>query len=128
MHVPRLSAGNRVQYEFYKSPPKEGGSIRCSVLINSLAQGASRESPMIHQSGHDLLGGDESLILRLRLLIARAANKDSLAWWEDESLTSRNVPLLSIPVPQEPIPSLEVLRQHLEEHLDKPRPYSKVHV
>jgi hypothetical protein len=26
-------------------------------------------------------------LLRLRLLIARAAQKDSLSWWEDESLT-----------------------------------------
>jgi len=27
-------------------------------------------------------------ILGLRLLVARAANKDSLAWWDDESLTA----------------------------------------
>ena len=27
-------------------------------------------------------------ILGLRLLVARAANKDSLAWWDDESLTT----------------------------------------
>lgn len=137
---------------------------------------------MTDQSGHDLFGGDGTLVLRLRLLIARAANKDSLAWWEDESLTShagfllerlfpmapalaarslalraalarhkaacashpaalhlyrldadnqdelalRNEPLLSTPVPEEPIPSLEVLRQHLEELLDKRRPYSVV--
>lgn len=42
---------------------------------------------MTQQSGHDLFGGDRTLILRLRLLIARAANRDSLAWWDDESLT-----------------------------------------
>jgi hypothetical protein len=30
---------------------------------------------------------DARIILSLRLLIARAANKDSLAWWDDESLT-----------------------------------------
>jgi hypothetical protein len=31
---------------------------------------------------------DARIILSLRLLVARAANKDSLAWWDDESLTS----------------------------------------
>ncbi len=31
---------------------------------------------------------DIRIILTLRLLIARAANKDSLAWWDDESLTA----------------------------------------
>lgn len=30
---------------------------------------------------------DARVILALRLLIARAANSDSLAWWEDEALT-----------------------------------------
>jgi hypothetical protein len=30
---------------------------------------------------------DTRIVLSLRLLIARAANKDSLAWWDDESLT-----------------------------------------
>lgn len=30
---------------------------------------------------------DANTILSLRLLVARAANKDSLAWWDDESLT-----------------------------------------
>ncbi len=30
---------------------------------------------------------DAISILRLRLLIARAANRDSLAWWDDDSLT-----------------------------------------
>jgi hypothetical protein len=32
--------------------------------------------------------GDLHMILRLRLLIARAANRDSLAWWDDEALTA----------------------------------------
>jgi len=31
---------------------------------------------------------DVQLILRLRLLIVRAANRDSLAWWDDEALTA----------------------------------------
>lgn len=31
---------------------------------------------------------DAQLILRLRLLIARAANRDSLGWWDDETLTA----------------------------------------
>lgn len=30
---------------------------------------------------------DAQMILRLRLLIARAANKDGLNWWDDEALT-----------------------------------------
>ena len=30
---------------------------------------------------------DAHTILRLQLLVARAANKDSQAWWDDESLT-----------------------------------------
>ena len=30
-------------------------------------------------------------IIQLRLLIARAAQKDSLHWWEDESLTQAGV-------------------------------------
>lgn len=34
-------------------------------------------------------------ILELRLLIARAANKDSLAWWDDESLASQGTFLLN---------------------------------
>ena len=106
-------------------------------------------------------------ILGLRLLIARAADKDSLAWWDDESFSThagflldrifpmapplaarslslaaaiarhraacteetlhlyrldldnqdelalRFEPLLPIPVPEEPITTLETLRQHL---------------
>jgi hypothetical protein len=109
-------------------------------------------------------------ILRLRLLIAHAANKDSLAWWDDDSLTPhaayllerifpmapalaarslalqaalarheaacdsadgavhlyrlsadnadnlalRDVPLLPIPVPTDPIDSIQALRQLLQ--------------
>jgi hypothetical protein len=37
---------------------------------------------------NDLASEETRIILSLRLLIARAANKDSLAWWDDESLTS----------------------------------------
>lgn len=32
--------------------------------------------------------GDLRTILRLRLLISRAANRDSLAWWDDDALTA----------------------------------------
>lgn len=32
--------------------------------------------------------GDLQTILRLRLLIARAANRDSLGWWDDEVMTA----------------------------------------
>lgn len=43
---------------------------------------------MAEQRSPNSLRPDEArLILSLRLLIARAANKDSLAWWDDESLT-----------------------------------------
>lgn len=35
-----------------------------------------------------LQAADIQLILSLRLLIARAANSDSMAWWDDESLTA----------------------------------------
>lgn len=31
---------------------------------------------------------DVELVQRLRLLVARAANRDSLAWWDDDSLTA----------------------------------------
>ncbi len=44
---------------------------------------------MAEQTRSDILQPDEvRLILSLRLLIARAANKDSLAWWDDEALTA----------------------------------------
>jgi hypothetical protein len=121
-------------------------------------------------------------ILRLRLLVARAANRDSLAWWDDESLTDaagyllerlfpvapplaarslalsaalarhraacashdnalhlyrldldgqdalavRSIPLLTIPLPQEPIPSIDALRQELLSLLGKPARYTVV--
>jgi len=42
---------------------------------------ARAENPRL---GHE----DGQTILRLRLLIARAANRDSLAWWDDEALTA----------------------------------------
>lgn len=42
------------------------------------------------------------LILHLRLLIARAANKDSLVWWDDESLASHSAFLLDRLFPVSP--------------------------
>ena len=125
---------------------------------------------------------DARAILSLQLLLARAANKDSLAWWDDESLTPhagfllerifpmapalaarslalaaaaarhraacaghegalhlyrldldsqgalalRSVPLLSIPLHQEPIPSIDALKQELLGLLGKPAPYTAV--
>ena len=119
-------------------------------------------------------------ILGLRLLIARAANKDSLAWWDDESLTRhagyvlervfpmapplaarslalaaalarhqaacpadtralhlyrldadnldklalRFAPLLPIPVPEEPITTMEMLRQNLLNLTHEPASYT----
>lgn len=42
---------------------------------------------MTQGPGHSISADDGLIILRLQLLIARAANKDSLAWWDDESLT-----------------------------------------
>ena len=121
-------------------------------------------------------------ILGLRLLVARAANKDSLAWWDDESLTPhagfllerifpvapplaarslalaaalarhqaacpangralhlyrldadnqdrlalRFAPLLAISVSEEPITTLETLRQHLFDLTEGPAPYTVV--
>ena len=44
--------------------------------------------PMRQPTHHNGLSPEDAgIILRLRLLIARAASKDSLAWWEDHSLT-----------------------------------------
>lgn len=43
-------------------------------------------STRIGEAGVDQ--GDLHTILRLRLLIGRSANRDSLAWWDDESLTA----------------------------------------
>lgn len=129
---------------------------------------------------HTLSREEAISVLRLRLLLARAANKDGLDWWDDESLTPhagfvlerifpiapalasrslalraatarhqvacadspkalhlyrldadnqdglavRSVPLLSIPVPQEPIPTMDSLRRHLRAILGGPAPYS----
>jgi len=43
---------------------------------------------MTEQTSAGNLAPEEArTILGLRLLVARAANKDSLAWWDDESLT-----------------------------------------
>ncbi len=123
---------------------------------------------------------DAHTILGLRLLIARAANKDSLAWWDDESLTRhagfvlertfpmapplgarslalaaalarhqaacstdtralhlyrldadnldklalRFAPLLPIPVPEDPITTMEILRQHLLNLTHEPASYT----
>jgi len=124
---------------------------------------------------------DAQVVLTLRLLIARAANKDSLSWWDDESLTPhagfllerifpiapplaarslalsaatarhqaacahdnalhlyrldldsqdtlvlRSVPLLSIPLPQEPLPSIDALKGALLDLLGRPMLYTSV--
>lgn len=124
---------------------------------------------------------DAQLILRLRLLIARAANSDSLAWWDDDTLTLhaefllerifpmapalaarslalaaaaarhqaacpddsalhlyrldadkqdelavRSVPLLPIPLPADPITTMDALRQHLLDLVGEPAPYTVV--
>jgi hypothetical protein len=135
---------------------------------------------MIERMSTDSLTPEEArLILGLRLLVARAANKDSLAWWDDESLTPhagfllervfpmaphlaarslalaaararhraaypvnsgvlhlyrldldnqdklalRFVPLLPVPVPEEPITTLAMLRQHLLNLTGEPSHY-----
>lgn len=50
-----------------------------------------------------LLSSEEAhAILALRLLIARAANTDSLAWWEDESLTPHAAFVLERTFPMAP--------------------------
>jgi hypothetical protein len=133
-------------------------------------------------SAGNLTPKDAHTILALRLLIARAANRDSLAWWDDESLAShagfllerifpvapplaarslalaaalarhqaacptnngalhlyrldsdnrdklaiRFAPLLPIPVPEQPIATMEALRQHLVNLTGKPTPYTVV--
>ena len=125
---------------------------------------------------------DAQIILGLRLLVARAASVDSLAWWEDESLTPharfllerlfprapslaarslalraawarhqaactphegalhlyrldvdnrdtlalRIEPLRSIPMPDEPIATMDRLRQHLPDLAGEPQPYAVV--
>jgi len=131
-----------------------------------------------HTSTDNLTPEGIRMILGLRLLVARAANRDSLAWWDDESLTPhagfllerifptappslalaaalarhqaacpvnsgalhlyrldadnqdklalRFAPLLAIPVPEEPITTLETLRQHLLDLTRDPAPYTVV--
>ncbi len=133
-----------------------------------------------HTSTSNLTPQETHTILGLRLLIARAANKDSLKWWDDESFTThagflldrifpmapplaarslslaaaiarhraacteetlylyrldsdnrdglalRFEPLLPIPVPEEPITTLEMLRQHLLALTGNPAPYTVV--
>lgn len=50
----------------------------------------------------DLTEAETRQILALRLLIARAANQDSLGWWDDESLTPAAAYLLSRLFPMSP--------------------------
>lgn len=133
-----------------------------------------------HTSADNLTPQETHTILGLRLLIARAANRDSLAWWDDESFAShagfllervfpmvpplaarslalasararhraacfegalhlyhldsdnqdklflRFAPLLPIPVPEEPITTLESLRRHLLNLTGEPASYTVV--
>lgn len=136
---------------------------------------------MMEHASADRLSPDEArAILTLRLLIARAANADSLAWWDDESLTPharfllervfpmappmaarslalaaalarhqavcrvnsralhlyrldadgldrltlRFAPLLPVPVPEEPIHTMDALRQHLLRLTGEPSAYT----
>lgn len=138
---------------------------------------------MAKQTSSDNLTPEESrTLLGLRLLIARAANKDSLAWWDDESLTRhagfllerifpmapplgarslalaaalarhqaafsasnealhlyrldadnrdklalRFAPLLPVSVPEEPITTMEILRQHLLNLTREPASYTVI--
>jgi len=132
-----------------------------------------------HQEGQ-IGASDARLILTLRLLLARAANNDSLAWWDDDSfaaparfvlhrvfpfapplaarslalraalarhgaafaarpqalhlyrldadgldkLALRFEPLLPIPVPDEPIPTMEALGRRLLTLVGQPQPYA----
>lgn len=46
---------------------------------------------------------DLDLIVKLRLLIARAANRDSLAWWDDDALTDPAVFVLERTFPHAPL-------------------------
>ena len=52
---------------------------------------------------NNIIVDDSEIILRLRLLIARAANKDSLRWWDDESLASHSAFLLRRIFPIDPM-------------------------
>jgi len=58
--------------------PAQGRAFRFLPLIPVMAR---------HTSTGNLTPEEAHTILGLRLLVARAANKDSLAWWDDESLT-----------------------------------------
>ncbi|MFQ5344241.1 MAG: BrxE family protein [Anaerolineae bacterium] len=55
---------------------------------------------------------DAHTILSLRLLLARAANNDSLAWWDDESLTSHAGFLLERVFPTAPALAARNLALH----------------
>ena len=133
-----------------------------------------------HSSADTLTPEEARTILQLRLLVARAANRDSLGWWDDESLTPhagfllerifpiapplaarslalaaasarhqaacpekalhlyrldadnqdrlalRFAPLLPIPVPEEPITTVDGLRQHLVTLTKAPMVYDVV--
>jgi hypothetical protein len=46
---------------------------------------------------------DLDLIVKLRLLIARAANRDSLAWWDDDALTAPASFILDRTFPHAPL-------------------------
>ena len=138
----------------------------------------------MYESSHEnrLLPEGAQAILSLRLLIARAASKDSLDWWDDESLTPhasfllerifpiapagaarslafhaalarhrsafstipqalhlyrldgdgqdtlalRHQSLLHIPVPDEPVSTMDVLRKELLGLVHEPSPYTVV--
>ena len=135
---------------------------------------------MTHSTPASIAPQDAHLILSLRLLLARAANNDSLAWWDDESLTPhagfvlarifpmapplaarslalhaalarhqaayathesalhlyrldadnedklalRFASLLPIPVPGDPITTMDALKQRLLDLIGEPAPYT----
>ncbi|MBC7252114.1 MAG: BrxE family protein [Anaerolineae bacterium] len=152
-------------------------SLRVNQLNQSHGVADARDQP---PPGNCWTFEDTHLVLSLRLLIARAANRDSLAWWDDESLTLhasfllerifpmapplaarslalsaalarhqaacpgqalhlyhldvdnqdglalRFAPLLPIPVPVEPITTMDALRQHLLNLIGEPAIYTVV--
>lgn len=51
--------------------------------------------PASTSNAHTIPPAEIERILRLRLLIARAATRDSLAWWDDDSLTGPSAYLLN---------------------------------
>jgi len=138
---------------------------------------------MSHSRALTALSVDEARRIRtLQLLIARAANRDSLAWWEDEALTQqgayilersmsiipelaarrlalvaasvrhetafeqtsgrihlfrldadnadqlafRDISLIEVDVPAEPITSIDVLSRHLEDLLGEIKSYTVI--